>query len=211
MKEKNRGGRKLRPPSPREAPMNETLIIPIERIERQIFLIRGRKVMIDAHLAELYGVPTKSLNLAVKRNSVRFPADFMFQLSEEYERISVRLRFQIETSKKSNRGGRRYSPYAFTEQGVAMLSSVLRSDPAAQMNIAIMRAFVKLREMISTHKELERKLAELEQKIEKHDARIHVIFEAVRQLMQPTEKPKRQVGFGVEEPAVKYTVRRRKR
>ncbi|MDI6802928.1 MAG: ORF6N domain-containing protein [Bacteroidota bacterium] len=179
-------------------------IIPSETIEHRIYLIRGQKVMLDSQLADLYGVPTKSLNLAVKRNRERFPEDFMFQLTDEEYR-QVLLRFQIETS-KAGKGGRRYNPYVFTEQGVAMLSSVLRSKNAVQVNIGIMRVFVKIREIISTNKELAQKLSELEHKIEKHDTEIQAIFEAIRQLLQPPEKPKRRIGFCVEEPKAKYKV-----
>jgi phage regulator Rha-like protein len=191
--------------------MSSTTLIPIERIEQQIFLIRGQKLILDFHLAELYGVPTKSLNLAVKRNERRFPEDFAFRLDEnEYSEIKHILRFQFETSNKSNRGGRRYLPYVFTEQGVAMLSSVLKSERAVMMNVAIMRAFVKLREYLSSNKELARKLIELEQRIEHHDEEIRAIFEAIRQLMTPPEKPKRQIGFIVEEPKNKYTAKRKR-
>jgi len=191
--------------------MTNTTLIPIERIEQRIFLIRRQKVMLDFHLAELYRVPTKSLNLAVKRNEKRFPDDFMFRLDEnEYNQIKHILRFHFETSKKLTRGGRRYLPYAFTEQGVAMLSSVLRSERAVMMNVAIMRAFVKLREYLSSNKELAGKLSELEVRIEHHDEEIRAIFEAIRQLMTPPEKPKRQIGFKVEEPKVKYSSKRKK-
>ena len=140
-------------------------LIPVERIQRAIFLARGEKVILDADLAALYGVTTGNLNKAVKRNLDRFPPDFMFQLtSDEAEN----LRFQIGIS-SSDFGGRRYLPYAFTEQGVAMLSSVLRSKRAAQVNIMVMRAFVQLRLVLSSHTELARKLADLEQRIEGHD------------------------------------------
>ncbi|MDQ6913483.1 MAG: ORF6N domain-containing protein [Verrucomicrobiota bacterium] len=172
------------------------------QIERWIYLIRGEKVMLDSDLAQLYGVPTKSLNLAVKRNGSRFPRDFMFRLSET-EAIKLRsqtetsnvqgksLRLQIETSKKG-RGGRRYLPYAFTEQGVAMLSSVLRSERAVEVNIAIMRTFVRLREMLLSNADLARQLKALEQK---YDAQFRVVFDAIRQLMTPPRKSKRQIGF----------------
>ncbi len=168
-----------------------------EVIEDRIFVIRGRRVMLDFHLAELYGVPTKSLNLAVKRNRSRFPEDFMFRLdSSESGEVEKVLRFQIETSNNRSRGGRRYLPYAFTEQGVAMLSGVLRSERAIQANIAIMRAFVRLREMISTHKELAAELKQLEMKLEKHDEEIQAIFQAIAELMAPPpEKPKHPIGF----------------
>jgi len=165
-------------------------IIPVEIIEKKIYLIRGHKVMLSTDLAKLYGVEVRVLVQAVKRNIERFPEDFMFQLSrEEYDN----LKSQIVTS--SWGGARRSRPYAFTEQGVAMLSSVLKSERAIQVNIAIMRAFVKLREILSTHKELAYKLAELERKIERHDEEIKAIFDAIRQLMTPPEKPKRRIGF----------------
>ena len=158
------------------------------QVERRILLIRGQKVMLDADLAELYGVPTKSLNLAVKRNAERFPEDFMFQLTGDE---AAGLRFHFETS-KSGRGGRRYRPYAFTEQGVAMLSSVLRSLRAVQVNIAIMRTFVRLREMLLSHADLARKLAALENK---YDAQFKVVFDAIRELMQPPTPPRQKLGF----------------
>ena len=167
-------------------------VVPVELIEKKIYLIRGHKVMLSTDLAKLYGVEVRVLVQAVKRNIERFPEDFMFQLSqEEYEN----LKSQIVTS--SWGGARRARPYAFTEQGVAMLSSVLRSERAIQVNIAIMRAFVRLREILSTHKELAYKLAELERKIEKHDEEIKAIFEAIRQLMMAPKKPKRKIGFKV--------------
>ncbi|MFH1664856.1 MAG: ORF6N domain-containing protein [Candidatus Omnitrophota bacterium] len=165
-------------------------MIPRETIENRILLIREKKVMLDSDLAKMYGVLTKSLNLAVKRNIARFPEDFMFQLSKQE---SESLRFHFETSK---RGGRRYCPYAFTEHGILMLSSVLKSERAIQVNIAIMRVFVKLKEMLSTHKDLVCKLDELERKVENQDKEIHYIFEAIRQLMAPPPaKPKRTIGF----------------
>jgi len=164
-------------------------LIPQEAIEQKILMIRGCKIMLDRELARLYRVPTKVLIQAVKRNIDRFPLDFMFQLNEvEFDN----LRSQFVTSRW---GGRRYLPYAFTEQGVSMLSSVLRSKRAIQVNIAIMRAFVKLRQILSTHKELAHKLAELERKIEKHDTEIKAIFDAIRQLMAPSVKPKGRIGF----------------
>lgn len=162
-------------------------------IENRIFFIRGEKVMLDSDLAELYGVSVGRLNEAVKRNRYRFPPDFMFQLSV---RELANLKSQTAIS-SSNWGGRRHLPYAFTEEGVAMLSSVLRSKRAAQMNIAIMRAFVKLRGILAAHKELVRKLEQLERRIEQHDEDIRSIFQAIRELMTPPEKPKREIGFHV--------------
>jgi len=180
-------------------------LIPVEVIEQKIFLIRNKKVMLDFHLAKLYDVSTKTLNLAVKRNGKRFPYDFMFQLTdEEFAEVNERLRFQFETSNR--RGGRRYKPYAFTEQGVAMLSTILNSERAIEMNIIIIRTFVRLREILSTQKEFAQKLKELELKFETHDEHIAAIFEAINQLAAPPEKPKRQIGFQVKEPKQKYKI-----
>jgi len=166
-------------------------IIPHEVIERKILIIRGQKVMLSPILAELYGVETRALIQAVKRNADRFPEDFMFQLTdEEYKN----LKSQIVIS--SWGGSRRAFPYAFTEQGVSMLSSVLNSKRAIQVNIAIIRTFVRLKQMLSTHKDLAQKLSELERRMEKHDEHIHTIFQAIRQLMnQPPEPSKRKIGF----------------
>ena len=164
-------------------------IIPHGLIENRIFMIRGQKVMLDFHLAELYGVEAKVLKRAVRRNIDRFPHDFMFELTNgEYDI----LRSQFGAS---SWGGRRYHPYAFTEQGVAMLSSVLHSKRAVHVNVQIMRAFVKLREILSTNKELAFTLKQLETKVEKHDEEIQAIFEVIRRLMAQPEKPKRPIGF----------------
>ncbi len=172
-----------------------------EVIEKRILLIRGQKVMLDFHLAELYQVETKALKRAVKRNRERFPEDFCFELSgEELEN----LRYHFGTS---SWGGRRYSSYAFTDQGVAMLSSVLHSKRAVQVNIAIIRAFVRLRELLSTHKDLARMLEELEKK---YDSQFRVVFEAIRKLMTLPEPPKKRIGFEVKEPKVRYIMERRK-
>ncbi len=173
--------------------MSPTSIVPIESIQQRIYLIRRRKVMLDNDLAKLYGVQTFNLNKAVKRNVNRFPADFMFQLTKEEAET---LRFQIGMSKPSGRGGRRTLPYAFTEQGVAMLSSVLRGKRAAEVNVAIMRAFVRLRELITNHKDLARKLAQLEKKQGKHDRHFLIVFKAIRELQERTKPPKQQqIGF----------------
>ncbi|RJQ32552.1 MAG: ORF6N domain-containing protein [Actinobacteria bacterium] len=174
-------------------------VIPVERIEKSILLLRGQKVMLDTDLAELYGVETKRLNEAVKRNIDRFPADFMFQLNEEEleilksQFVTSSLRSQFATS--NTKGGRRYYPYAFTEQGVAMLSSVLKSKRAVQVNIEIMRAFVKMRQLIASNKELALKLEELERKSDRHDDQISAIFAAIKKLMLPPSKPKNPIGF----------------
>ena len=166
--------------------------IPQERIASRIYFIRGKKVMFDHDLAKLYEVPTKSLNLAVKRNRARFPEDFMFQLTKHEAAYS--LRFQFETS-NVGRGGRRYLPFVFTQEGVAMLSSVLRSLRAIQVNIAIVRTFVRLREILSTQKDLVDKLDKLEQKVGKHDREIQAIFDAIRRMMTVPERPKGRMGF----------------
>ena len=166
--------------------------LPVESIQQRIYLIRGHKVMLDSDLVELYGVETRVLNQQVRRNIDRFPADFMFRLTPEE---SEALRSQIVIS-KSGRGGRRYTIQAFAEQGVAMLSSILRSKQAVQVNILIMRAFVRLREILATHKGLARKLEELEKKVTRHDKEIKAVFEAIRSLLEPGEPPKsRQIGF----------------
>jgi len=169
--------------------MAEQSLIPVDRIERVIFMLRGHKVMLDLHLASLYGVEVKVFNQAVKRNTERFPADFMFQLTSEETGF---LRSQSVTLKSGRGQHRKYLPHAFTEQGVAMLSSVLHSPRAVQVNIEIMRAFVRLRQMLATNADLARKLAALERK---YDTQFKVVFDAIRELMSPPEKPKRHIGF----------------
>lgn len=164
-------------------------LVPVEIIEKKILLIRGEKVMLDSDLAGLYEVSVKVLNQAVKRNTGRFPEDFMFQLTKEENES---LRSQFVTLKKGRGEHRKYLPYVFTEQGVAMLSSVLNSERAINVNIVIMRAFVKLREMLSSHKGLARKLNEMEKK---YDAQFKVVFDAIRELMIPPPKPGRKIGF----------------
>ena len=161
--------------------------IPAESIDRKILLLRGEKVILSFDLAELYGVPPKVLVQAVKRNSDRFPRDFMFQLNLQEVR---NLKSQIVTS--SWGGPRRATPYAFTEEGVAMLSSVLRSRRAVQVNIEIMRAFVRLRRLLASHKDLARKLEDLEKK---YDAQFKVVFDAIRELMTPVPPKPRRIGF----------------
>ena len=167
----------------------DAALVPSERIERLILLIRGQKVMLSTHLAELYQVEPRVLVQAVKRNIARFPQDFMFQLTEEE---FSNLKSQIVIS--SWGGLRRAAPYAFTEQGVAMLSSVLRSKRAIQVNIEIMRAFVRLRRILASHAELARKLDALEKK---YDAQFKIVFDAIRQLMAPPEPKRRPIGFRV--------------
>lgn len=182
--------------------MIEKTIIPSEVIEKRIFIIRGQKVMFDRHLAELYGVPTMRLNEAVKRNVKRFPPGFMFQLSLD-ENDSLISQFAIS----KGRGGHRKLPFVFTEQGIAMLSSVPKSDRAILVNIEIMRAFVKIRQLLSTHKDLAAKLEELEKK---YDAQFKIVIDAIRQIMYTPERPKREIGFRVKEPTAKYGVKRQK-
>ena len=161
-----------------------------EAIAQRIHLVRGFKVMLDEDLALLYGVETRVLVQAVKRNLKRFPADFMFQLTDEEW---LALRSQNVTSK--GRGGRRYAPYAFTEHGALMLSSVLNSETAAEVGIMVVRTFVQLREMLSTHKELAAKLEALERKVGGHDQAIAGLIDAIRQLMAPPAQNKRPIGF----------------
>ena len=180
-------------------------IISAERVLQSIRWIRGQKVLIDSDLATLYGVTTGNLNKAVKRNVDRFPSDFTFQLEPE-ELANLKFQFGIPSW-----GGRRRSrPYVFTEQGIAMLSSVLNSERAVKVNIAIMRAFVKLRETLETNRQLARKFAELERRVGKHDRKIDAILEAIRQLMAPPEKPRREIGFHVREKAPRYRTRNRR-
>jgi hypothetical protein len=162
----------------------------VKLIERRIYLIRAQKVMLDSDVAELYDVPAFRLNEAVKRKAKRFPEDFMFQLTK----AEIGLTSQIAMS-KNGRGGRRTAPYAFTEQGVAMLSSVLNSDRAVLVNVAIMRAFVKVREIMATHKDLAHKIEALERKYSDHDDEIQVIFKAIKNLLEPPLAPKRRIGF----------------
>ena len=177
-------------------------VIPLEVLTRTIIVLRGQKVMLDVDLARLYGVATGHLNRAVTRNVERFPADFMFQVTSD-EAADLKCQIGI-----SSWGGRRQRPYAFTEQGVAMLSSVLRSERAVKGNIAIMRTFVQLRQALETNTALARKFAELEQRVGKHDEEISAIIDAIRQLMAPPEKAKREIGFHARETAPRYRTRK---
>jgi hypothetical protein len=174
------------------------LPIPAERIEKAILLVRGQKVMLDRDLAVLYGVETRALNQAVKRNRDRFPDDFMFELTRDEIRNISQSVICSSTMKHAK------NAYAFTEQGVAMLSSVLHSKRAVEVNIEIMRVFVRLREMMATHKELAFKLIELEERLEGHDEQIQSIFEAIRQLMTPPEPARKKIGFEAKEAAAPY-------
>ena len=177
---------------------NNTNIVPIERVISKIFLIRGNKVMTDKDLAELYEVETKTLNRAVKRNMDRFPSDFMFQLNQkEFNNLrsnsdTSSLRYQIGTIKNERGQHRKYLPYVFTEQGVAMLSGVLNSKKAIQVNIQIIRTFTKLRELLSTNKELRIKIENMEKK---YDTKLTQVFEILKQLIQQKALPKKQIGF----------------
>jgi hypothetical protein len=164
-------------------------LVPIERIERSIILVRGEKVMLDLDLASIYGVTTKRLNEQVKRNVTRFPSDFMFQLTETEKTEVVANCDRLARLKFSP-----HLPYAFTEHGALMLANVLNSERAAQTSVQVVRAFVKLRQMLATNAELARKLAAMEKK---YDAQFKVVFDAIRQLMSPPEKPKREIGFHV--------------
>jgi hypothetical protein len=164
-------------------------LLPAAQISHRIYFVRGTRVMLDADLALLYGVTTSSLNQAVQRNRERFPEDFMFRLRKSETRI---LRSQFVISNNPGRGGRRYAPFVFTEQGVAMLSSVLRSERAVQVNIAIMRAFLKIRAMLATHEDLRRKIDEMEKS---YDAKFHAVFATLRQMLETPIPPRRQIGF----------------
>lgn len=164
----------------------------VAALAQRIHLIRGHKVMLDADLAELYGVPTKALNQAVKRNAERFPADFMFQLSADE---SLALRSQTVTSNTSGRGGRRYSPRAFTEHGALMAATVLNSPRAVEMSVFVVRVFVQLREFLATHRELAAKLDELERKLSTHDQAIAGLIDAIRQLTATPPHKARPIGF----------------
>ncbi|HEX3721040.1 MAG TPA: ORF6N domain-containing protein [Verrucomicrobiae bacterium] len=167
--------------------MNPSTITPLERIEQRIFLLRGQKIILSPHLAQLYGVPAKVLNQAVQRNKARFPSDFMFQIDNQEFAL---LKSQIVTSSWGSL--RRTLPYAFTEQGVAMLSSVLRSKRAIHVNVEIMRAFVRLWQLMATHADLARKLEDLEKK---YDKQFKAVFDAIRELMTPPDPQRGQIGF----------------
>ncbi|MBS1830643.1 MAG: ORF6N domain-containing protein [Acidobacteria bacterium] len=171
------------------------VVVPVEVVEQRIRVIRGQKALLDSDLADMYGVTTSNLNLAVRRNLERFPKDFMFQLTAT-ELESLRLQNAMSKGEKAARGGRRYLPYAFTQEGVAMLSSVLNSTRAIQVNIAIMRVFVKIREVLAANQDLAAKIEALEKRYEEHDEEIQTIFDAIRQLLEPPVNPgKRQIGF----------------
>jgi hypothetical protein len=175
----------------------KNLAVPVTLIERRIYLIRGQKVMIDSDLAELYGVETKILNRAVRRNLERFPEDFMFQLKKDE---AESLRIQIATLKPAGRGKhRKYLPYVFTEQGVAMLSSVLNSKRAIEVNIAIMRAFMKLRQMLESNEQLNRRFIAVIRKLSEHDKYFTVVFDELKKLTTQPTSSRRQIGFKTNE------------
>ncbi len=179
--------------------MSGTSVIPIERIEQRIFLLRGHKVMLSPHLAQLYGVEPKVLLQAVKRNAERFPSDFMFQLTHQE---AMHSRSQIVTLKQGQNV--KYLPYAFTEQGMAMLSSVLHSKRAVRVNVEIMRTFVRLRQLLASRADLAAKLEEMEKKC---DAQFKIVFDAIRHLVSPpTAAPRKQIGFGIRERRAAYGV-----
>ena len=180
----------MRAAQQKEYAMTKNLVVALDVIERRIYLIRGQKVMLDRDLAELYGVTTGNLNLAVRRNALRFPEDFMFQLSPEETKSLL-----LQSARAKIRGGRRIPPYAFTEQGVAMLSSVLKTRRAVLVNIVIMRAFVKQRAMLTTHGDILRKLEELESKYHTHDEQIASVFNAIRGLITTSRRPRPRIGF----------------
>jgi hypothetical protein len=175
-------------------------LLPVERVEGVILVVRGQKVILDADLAELYGVNTKRLNEQVKRNRDRFPEDFMFRLTKNE---SENLKSHFATS-SSAWGGRRNLPHAFTEHGAIMVASILNTPQAVQAGVFVVRAFVRLRDMLGTHKQLARKLEELETKFESHDESIRAIFAAIQQLMTPPEKPRKEIGFKVKEKIPAY-------
>ena len=178
---------------------DQTQLLPIEVIQNKIMVIRNEKVMIDRDLAQLYGVSTKVLNQAVSRNRKRFPSDFMFRVNKKEKEELVTNCDRLRSLKHST-----VMPRVFTEQGVAMLSTVLNSNRAIEVNIAIMRAFVQLRKISSSQKQLAKKLQEIETRLKDHDESIETIFEAIRQMLAPPEKPRRPIGFEAKEPKAQY-------
>jgi len=183
---------------------NEQLLI-TQRIEPLILPFRGQKVIIDRDLAQIYGVKTSRLNEQVKRNKERFPEDFVFQLTREEAKIWIRSRSQFATLKRGQ--NIKYLPYAFTEHGAIMAANVINSPLAIQMSVFVVRAFIRLREMVSTHRELSRRLAELEKRIASHDESIRTLFQAIRQLMASPEKQPKKIGFQLREKRTTYSAR----
>jgi len=176
----------------------------IDNVEGAIYLIRGQRVMLDSDLAAIYGVTTKRLNEQLRRNRKRFPQDFAFQLTTEEFR---NLRSQFATSK--GRGGRRYFPWVFTEHGAIMLASVVNSDIAVQASVRVVRAFVRLREMVAANAQLAAKLEELERRLDSHDEAIVDLFAALKRLLEPEPKPKREIGFHARERSARYRTKKR--
>ena len=182
----------------------EQSLVPIEMIAQSILLLRGQRVILDCDLARLYGTSTMRLNEQVKRNRERFPEDFMFQLTDEENRVLIS---QIAISKPS-RGGRRTRPYAFTEHGALMVATVLNTPRAVEVSVYVVRAFIRLRELMATHAELSQKLAELESRVDSHDDEIAALIEAIRQLLSPPEQPERRIGYRLKEKKRRYIVNR---
>ena len=182
----------------------EQSLVPIETIAQSILLLRGQRVILDYDLARLYGVTTARLNQQVRRNIERFPEDFMFQLSKDELNI---LMLQNATSRLTH-GGRRKLPLAFTEHGALMAASVLNTSRAVEVSVYVVRAFIRLRELLSTHAELSQKLAELESRVDGHDEQIAELIEAIRQLLSPAEKPERRIGYRLKEKKRRYIVSR---
>jgi len=168
-------------------------LLPVERIESRIFLLRGHRVMLDRDLAELYGIATRVLNQAVKRNSERFPEDFMFRLTKEESSVVLASRSQTVTLKRGQ--NIKYPPHVFTEHGAVMLANVLKSRVAIQASIQVVRAFVRLRQMLASHNELAAKIEAIERRVGKHDAELQEVFSTLRELLEPPAPPKRSVGF----------------
>ncbi|MFH1581340.1 MAG: ORF6N domain-containing protein [Pseudomonadota bacterium] len=186
--------------------MEGKALIPIERIENVIIQIRDHKVIIDTDLAKIYGVTTRKLNQAIKRNIDRFPPDFLFQLTQKEKEEVITICDHLENLKYSP-----YLPFVFTEHGTIMAASVLNSERAIHVSVYVVRAFVKLREMVSTHKELALKFLEMEQRLESHDEQIQAVFEAIQQLMTLPAKPRKKIGFIVKEKQAAYSRRGIKR
>jgi len=185
--------------------IDNKLLVPVERVEKTILLVRGKKVILDADLAKLYGVTTKRLNQQVKRNSDRFPEDFMFRLTQKEKNKVV-----ANCNHLSNLRFSPALPHAFTEHGAIMAASVLNTPRAIESSIFVVRAFVRLRQIMATHKEMARKLLELERHLKGHDQQIQAIFEAIHQLMTPPEKPKRKIGYTVKEKQKAYGKKRKR-
>jgi phage regulator Rha-like protein len=186
----------LRMPNPRKTP--------VHAVESRILFLRHQRVILDADIAELYGVPVKVLNQQIKRNRERFPSDFVFQLTAKEHEL---LRSQIVTSNKT-RGGRRYTPYAFTEHGAIMAATVLNSERAVQMSVFVVRAFVRLREMLATNRRLAGKIDELENRLDTHDSVIQELIEAIKELMAPEDPPRVRIGFELPVSKAKASLRR---